>query len=353
MKIEFLTPNSSKWWDFINSTPHDFYHLPEYTQLSRIVDKGEPSAILITDGDFGFFLPFLLRQIESETVVGKYDASSPYGYPGPLLRGSGVSAEKFLKVALDKLKSVLSQNDVISLFIRMHPIYKLPEFVYNLPGMVCHGETLFIDLTLSAEQLLKATRRGHSREIEKAEKAGNQIVEIDNWDDYDEFKRIYDQSMMRLQADSYYLYPKEYYSELKETLGDHIHLAVNRIDNEIALMMIFTECCGIIQTHLAGTEDRYTLQHPQKMVHHKVRFWAKERGNKIYHLGGGLGGREDSLFQYKLGFANFRHRFHTWRIILDSKRYQSLITEWEGRSGIEADNINGYFPPYRKGVSYL
>jgi hypothetical protein len=79
-----------------------------------------------------------------------------------------------------------------------------------------------------------------------------------------------------------------------------------------------------------------------------LRRWAKSRGNRVFHLGGGVGGSEDSLFRFKAGFSQQRHPFHTWRMVADETVYRRLVKRWESRHGAEADGLDGFFPAYRK-----
>ena len=69
------------------------------------------------------------------------------------------------------------------------------------------------------------------------------------------------------------------------------------------------------------------------------------RGVTVFHLGGGKGGSDDSLFTYKAGFAPGRHPFHTWRVVADPAAYRSLVAG--RRPGADPDDRSGTFPPYR------
>lgn len=81
-----------------------------------------------------------------------------------------------------------------------------------------------------------------------------------------------------------------------------------------------------------------------------VRWWAKERGNQTLHLGGGLGGREDALFDFKAGFSEGRYPFRTWRVVADEVAYRALGDDWASRHGAASDGAEGFFPAYRKPV---
>jgi hypothetical protein len=76
-----------------------------------------------------------------------------------------------------------------------------------------------------------------------------------------------------------------------------------------------------------------------------MRDWAKERGVRFMHLGGGIGCRQDSLAFFKQGFSKLRSRFQTFRMVLEPDIYQGLVRT----RGLPGDTIDpgGYFPAYR------
>jgi hypothetical protein len=80
-----------------------------------------------------------------------------------------------------------------------------------------------------------------------------------------------------------------------------------------------------------------------------VRRWGRERGDRVLHLGGGRGGREDSLFAFKSRFSKRRHPFYTGRWILDPQAYRELVAGRQRlleRSGRRVAGT-GWFPLYR------
>jgi hypothetical protein len=70
--------------------------------------------------------------------------------------------------------------------------------------------------------------------------------------------------------------------------------------------------------------------------------WAKAAGNRVLHLGGGVGSRNDALFQFKAGFSDLRSSFETWRVICDEARYLKLIED----AGVSGASVDGFFPAY-------
>jgi hypothetical protein len=170
----------------------------------------------------------------------------------------------------------------------------------------------------------------------------------ERWEAYDTFIDIYYENMRRLDASSYYYFPREYFYQLKSVLGAGLQLCLVEIDGGIVAGDLFAETCGIAQGLLSGTRDAYSRGSVPKTLIHAFRHFAKARGNRILHLGGGVGGAKDSLFQFKAGFSHLRTPFFTWRLVGDQRVYAQLVHRWEARQHVGADAIEGYFPAYRK-----
>jgi thiamine pyrophosphokinase len=78
----------------------------------------------------------------------------------------------------------------------------------------------------------------------------------------------------------------------------------------------------------------------------EVMQWAHAQGAAYMHFGGGLGGREDSLFHFKAGFSKQRADFFTYRLIADSQAYDTLCIRWQEQHQAPLDET--FFPAYRK-----
>jgi spermidine synthase len=78
---------------------------------------------------------------------------------------------------------------------------------------------------------------------------------------------------------------------------------------------------------------------------HFVRSWAKERGNKILHLGGGVGGVADSLLQFKRGFSPLRNTFVTLRAVIEKQEYDRLVAARGPH--LDLGVLTDFFPAYR------
>ncbi len=355
MHSYFITPDSPRWIEMLSRVTHDFYHFPEYFSLTASQEKGMPVAFVAEESDHFLFIPIIIRPVNLYNEINGirlYDATSPYGYPGPLIYIKPFCEDDdFIKKAIYLFLEELRKKNIVSVFLRLHPILNFSAEPFNIVGcLLRHGETVSIDLKINNDEIWKQTRRTYRYDIKRAEMEG-QIAYIDPyWEAFDDFFDIYQQTMRRVGASEFYFFNRDYFIELKKFLGERLHLCVVRINNQVASAGLFTEVCGIVQYHLSATNEVYLNKQPTKVMINFMRYWAKERDNKFFHLGGGLRGEKDSLFFFKAGFSKIRHPFFTWRIITNEDIYFSLVKKWESIYNIKADEIEGFFPAYRKNV---
>jgi len=358
MITTLLAPSDERWLSALSRCRHDFYHLPAYVDLMAKHEGGAGCAFLAEEGDGFFFLPLIVRPV---TVVGasvqecpeERDAISPYGYACPLVRLPSCDSERrrFLDAAIAALKREMAERWVCSAFVRLHPLFGGTRRDLARHGIVAQqGETVFLDLGLSDVELWRQTRKGHKSEINKLKRQGL-VAEMDTsfrW--YEDFIRMYRDTMERVGADTYYYFDPTYFSGLREALGRQLHLCVVRNETGLAAAALITESCGIVQYHLSASVPSCSHPPATKLIIDFVRCWAKERGNRVLHLGGGRGSNSDSLFSFKAGFSELRARFATWRLIFDEEMYARACRAWEDAAGVKADDMCGFFPAYRKPI---
>jgi hypothetical protein len=325
---------------------HDVYHLPKYASLESQQGNHEPAALYGVNhmGD-EFLVPLLLRSLPARLGLPDSwrDATVPYGYPAPI--GScrdAASMNEFLHQAA----KVAQDNDVISLFLRWHPVWpRLSRRAIANEKIVDHGQTVFVDLTESIEDWHAQTRNELRYSVRRLAKLDYEVA-IDDWSMLPEFHRVYQATMGRVGANSRYCYCLDYIYGLREAWGECLHLAsVVSPTGEIAAAALFSECHGILQYHLSGSDEKYLRLAPTKFLLDHMRYWGKERGDKVFHLGGGVDGQEDSLFAFKAAFSKHRSSFQTSRIITDRNRYEQAMI---ASCGKPSHSQEMFFPTYRK-----
>jgi Acetyltransferase (GNAT) domain len=339
--VEYLSTTDPRWDALLDEVPHDVYHLPQYLEVSATHEGAAPVAFFARQGSCFCLIPLLIRRLPASlnAPLDWRDLKSPYGYASPLFRGD----ESWIDKALHAFTRECQTHNFISAFVCMHPLLPVPPNLSRHGQLVKHGETVYVDLSLAETVLSFQTRRRLRTYISRLQRIGFQ-ARFDDWSSYNEFVSIYGQTMARLQANEFYRFPVQYFHDLRVALGSRLHFcSVVNACGEIASGALLTETQGIVQYHLSGTADRFVADAPSKMMLHEVRLWAKRQGYKVLHLGGGVGGRADSLLHFKTGFSPLRADFLAYHLICDESKYALLRRQ----SGTELLNSE-YFPEYRR-----
>ena len=114
--------------------------------------------------------------------------------------------------------------------------------------------------------------------------------------------------------------------------------------DEIASILL-VECGPFVQYHLGGTRTAALALAPTKLLFDYAWRWAKARGRSFFHLGGGVGCAEDSLFAFKAGFSDRHLTFCTWQVVFLDAVYRSL--EARRREVGPPARRPDFFPSYR------
>jgi len=349
MQAEILTAADPRWPAFLARTPHDFYHLPAYVELCARQEEGEAAAFWAEEGDCAMLAPFVLRRLPTalDQESGLRDAAAPYGYPCPLLRGG--PPEATVAAFLSAFVEVGAAAGIVSAFFRFHPLLDLaPAPFQAFVTLLEHGDTVYVDLTLPPEELSRQTRVNHRADVRRLQAEGFR-VEVDTWLRLGDFVRIYGETMRYRAADDFYYFEPEYFEALRQCMGDQLHLcSVVAPGGETASAGLFTCVDGLVEFHLSGTADAFRRAGPTKLMLVHMRDWAKARGDRLLHLGGGVGCQADSLAFFKQGFSQLRSRFSTFRMVLKPDTYRRLVRRrvW-GEAG-PPEQASDFFPAYRR-----
>jgi hypothetical protein len=283
-------------------------------------------------------LPLVLRDIPG----GGVDATSPYGYPGPLVTESDDPA--FLTDALLAGVELLARHGVVAAFVRLHPLLN-PAPPRAIGTLVQHGETVSVDLALPPDVLWAQTRENHRRDITRALQLGYVARMDDAWEHLDTFRELYRETMARNAAAPWYFFDDAYFDGLRAALWDRLHLCVIEGEGGVAAAGLYGETGGIVEYHLSGTSAAARHVQPTKLMMHFVRGWAKARGNWTFHLGGGWAA-EPTLLQFKVGFSPLHHPFQTLR---SSSTRIATGPWWPLMTRHRSRRPTGFFPRYRSG----
>ncbi len=341
-----LRPDDSAWDAWVSDAPHDFYHLSAYHRFAEQMGEGEAYLAVHGTAERFFAWPYLLRDVD-----GWYrDATSVYGYPGPV--GLGLEDTDFLARAWDAFGALWAGQRIATLFTRFHPILANHRWCESLHGsdepaggeLLHLGRSVSIDLTPERDARRQSYQKNLRQEIRASERAGLRVELDADWAHYPTFAALYRQTMDRNQASGRYLFSDEYFDALRSALKDQAHLAVAFVDDEPACIMLFTLCNTIAQAHLTGVNPAFAKLSPLKALIDGVAELARSSGAQRLHLGAGRGGHEDSLFRFKSHFSSVHHEFTLGRWILNGTIHDTLVDK---HCDTVMSSDGAFFPAYR------
>ena len=337
------------------ATQHDFYFLPEYHALAERRGEGEARLFVYEQAGHTIALPLHIRALPDYPGIGGWakawrDATSVYGYAGPLCSHNDIPRAVVDGFQRD-LIAALQELRVVSVFSRLHPL--LPEQTMLLDGLGDHqfgGMTVSLNLSVPPVEQRAQYDGTTKNRINRLARLGTTCALDQEQRHLPEFVALYHETMRRVKAEQSYFFDAAYFTELAKSLGPVLKLFVLKTpDGEVISGGLFTLCAGIVQYHLGGTRNTALKLSPMVLIFETVRHWANQNGAHTFHLGGGVGAKSDSLFHFKARFSRQRHKFATWRWIVEPEAYRELSVRkhvWNSERGLKAISPS-FFPAYR------
>jgi serine/alanine adding enzyme len=295
----------------------DAYLLHAYVEASCVLDPGEP-VLLENDG---VVMTCIVRAIPGTDA---HDVTTPYGYGGPVGEGDFQQA----------YERWCSERGIVSTFIRFHPLFEnyrgAPHATYASPtvGWPLEGD------------LLAGMHGKHRNVVRKAEKVGVTVEATPAPDDLSAFVSLYEQTMRRQDAAAYYFFPSDYWERLS-ALHDRLVRYDAVAEGEIVASAICLRGDRWLHYHLGATADSARDLGASNLLLYEAARWGQGQGLEEFHLGGGAGAKEDSLFAFKQRFSpNGRREFWVGKLVHDEEAYRRL-------SGGADIDVAGFFPAYR------
>lgn len=344
------TDDAAQWNKVLEAVArHDVYHLPGYHRVAELAGEGTAHLFVYEDGAHLIALPLLVRTIPLDgralPARGRpyADVTSVYGYPGPVASHHDVPRSVREGFAAS-LGAAMRDLGVVSVFSRLHPLLDTGGVLDLVGARRLVGHTVSMDLTGSDHEATPPYRKNHVRDIAALRQLGVRCVEDRDASALDDFIEVYAETMDRVGAEERYLFDRSYFENLIGQLGDHARLFHCLHDDEVICSAVITECRGIVQYHLGGTRTDHLRLAPMKLLFDGVRSWAVARGCTHFHLGGGVGGHDDGVYRFKMGFSDDRHPFSVLEWIVDADAYAGLCD----RIPAAPDPVPGRFPAYRR-----
>lgn len=318
------------------STAHDVYHTLHY----HIMDKqGEPMLFVYEEDDTFIALPLIKRGIED---VDFFDFTSSYGYTGPISNKEFNNlSDTVIENFSYSFSDFMQHNRAVSVFSRLNPFIKQCSFLDKIGGVRNNGRTIYIDLTQSLEEQRKRYDKRLHRQIRQLRKRDFRIKYADTQEEVHLFTIMYHKNMQRLHAHKSYFFDEQYFTDLLKNEEFNCKLLLIYDGDKMICGATVIWLDGIIRNHLSATSESHLHCSPSKLLTDEISVIGRELGMKFFHLGGGVGGREDTLFNFKRSFSDLFLSDNIWCYVADEATYDQLVAQRNIKENKE------YFPLYR------
>ncbi|WP_018757582.1 lipid II:glycine glycyltransferase FemX [Paenibacillus terrigena] len=338
-----------EWHKYLTQLPEaDIYFTPEYCRIYE--ENGEGLAQLFVFYRENKFIcyPFLLRKINLDPRISSqldtdlYDITTPYGYGGPL---SNITDEDEKRHAFENFGSIFHEycieNNIITEFVRFHPMLK-NNVDYRAVNPTFVRNTIYIDLRCSVEEIWERFSKNNRNRIRRSQRENLMIKHTDRGG-IDNFTKLYYSTMEKKQANDYYYFSPQFIMNTLTFLKGSIELIEVQCGNQVIASSLFMYYNDFVHYHLMGSDKQFLSACPVNFLIHYAVLWAKEKGFKFLHLGGGYEG-DDNLLRFKKGFNTGEPAdFYIGRKIHCNYTYNMLLNKLQCKSQEQED----YFPAYR------
>lgn len=341
--LNVYTLNEAKRWDaIVRSFPdYDVYWLNGYVKAFQVHGDGEPMLLFYDAGSTRGINVVMKRDIAKAAPFrdaikedSYYDITTPYGYGGWLIEGKNIN--NLFRSYFDWL----NENNVVSEFARFHPVIKNHEACQSFYEIDQLGEVVCMDLS-SPDVIWNNLTRENRNRIRKAIKNGVQVNNGNSSEIYEQFRRIYNTTMDRNNAEDYYYFDQAFYQSVLKELSQNSRVFWAEKDGEIIAASIMIYANGHMNFHLSGSLEEYNCLAPNNLIMYNAALWGYGNGYRILLLGGGVGSKEDTLLRYKKTFyKGGGNHFFIGKKVINQEKYDYLVN-------LRNPDESQFFPQYR------
>lgn len=311
----------ARWDDVLREAGvGDVYARRGFVSASAALVQAAPLLLHLRGTDVVF--PVLLRESPTDVVT-------PYGYGGPLGDPAAFRAA---------YEAWCAERGVVTSFVVFHPLVGNDAAAAQLGfRRVPLGGTVPWELT---GDLRAGMHKHHRRLVRRAETAGLEASASPAPASLEEFVELYLAAMRRLDASAFYLFAPSYWEALLRDVP-LVRVDVRDGGGELVAGVLGIGTPPWLHYHLGASAESARGTGASHLALCALAEWGQANGFSILHLGGGVGGRADSLLEYK-------HRFApgellpsaTGRAVHDHAAYARL-------TGSDEVDWEGFFPAYR------
>lgn len=350
--IEYININEGARWNQIISSfkDNDIYYFRDYVYPFHIIGDGDPFLLYYKSNELKGVCLLMKRPIVYDglslphSLEGYFDLITPYGYGGFIFDGN--IDDQTLNDFHKEYEQWLKDHKIVSVFYRFHPQLNNELFADHYCSTTYLGHT--IEMNLSSQDLIWSNITSKNRNmIRKAQKNNIVIEHSKSWDIFETFIRIYNETMKKDNADSYYFFPESFYKYIYTSMADNYEIFYAKYNDMIVATSIIIFACERMHYHLSGSVLEYRNLAPSNLLLYEAAKWGCDQGFKTFHLGGGVGAKDDNLYGFKKEFnRNSDLSFYIGKQICNLEVYNQLV-EFCKLHNTEFDVNSHFFPLYR------
>ena len=325
--------DQAEQWDAVvrSFEEYDTYWLSGYVNAFRIHGDGEPLLFFYEEKETRGINVVMKRDIAKDEKFRNripedkyFDFATPYGYGGWIIEGNGT------EMLFGTYRKWMERNGIISEFVRFHPMLNNYKYCQAFYEVIRLGEVVHMELSSPGEIWENIISKNRNR-IRKAIKNDIRIYNGRFPEIYEKFRVIYNGTMDKDNADSYYYFGSKFYASVLEDLSENAQIFWAEKDGQVIAASIMLAANGRMNYHLSGSVREYSSLAPGNLILYKAALWGCANGYRTLYLGGGVGSEEDSLFKFKRAFfKGDLNRFYIGKNIIDQKKYDTLVGMREG-----------------------
>jgi serine/alanine adding enzyme len=266
----------------------DVYFSYGFVSASALLVGGTPVLLRLAGAGGDVFFAGILRGDPVDVVT-------PYGYGGPAGTGERPPLADFPAA----YEAWCEARGAVSSFAVFHPLLANA----GTPAAAGFRRTALAGTVAWALEgdLLAGMHKHHRRLVRRALADGHAVAVDPDPADLAAFVDVYEQTMRRAGASPFYLFPAPYWEALRA--GVRLVRVDVRGGGELIASVLGMGEPPWLHYHLGGAAEAGRGTGASHLALLGLARWGQEQGYGTLHLGGGVGGGDDSLLRYKLRFA--------------------------------------------------
>lgn len=245
------------------------------------------------------------------------DASSPYGYGGPLC---STDDPAFVAAAWQAYVEAMRAERVVVEYIRFHPMLGNER---HYGGNVVESRPV-VCVDLEQDDIAAGYAVRQRQALKKAVGAELVYEEVPLAGVVREFGAFYRAGMSDIGADAFYLFDDTYFEALAASGLARVG-SCRSAEGAMLAAALFLDGAGMREYHLAATSAAGRKVSASTFVLHQGAVAARALGSRRLYLGGGSDARPDNpLLFFKASFSPQRLTYRTGWNVFDAHRYDEL-----------------------------